>query len=93
MGLKINLVYDAQASAAPQSFRDAMQTAADQLQFVIYDNITVNIGVGYGEFNGAALPGPVAEGGPAYGTYEAYSTLRAQLAASETSSTDVTAVN
>jgi len=93
MGLKINLVYDAQASAAPQSFRDAMQTAADQLQFVIYDNITINIGVGYGEFNGAALPGAVAEGGPAYGKYEAYSTLRAQLAASETSPTDVTAVN
>src|SRR5947209_7398775 len=93
MGLKINLVYDAQASAAPQSFRDAMQAAADQLQFVIYDNITLNIGVGYGEFNGAALPRNVAEGGPAYGTSEAYSTLRAQLAASETSPTDVTAFN
>src|SRR5437868_5113090 len=55
--------------------------------------ILLYIGVGYGEFNGAALPGAVAEGGPAYGKYEAYSTLRAQLAASETSPTDVTAVN
>jgi serralysin len=52
----INLVYDAAALAAPQSFRDGMQAAANMLDAHLADNITVNIAVSYGTFNGAALP-------------------------------------
>ena len=53
--LTINLVYDAQALAAPQSFRDGMQAAANIIQAAIIDPITVNIAVGYGEFGGQAI--------------------------------------
>ena len=35
----LNLIYDAFALAAPQSFRDGMATAANLLMGAIYDNI------------------------------------------------------
>lgn len=93
MGLDINLIYDSKASGAPQSFRDAVSSAAIQLDSTIYDNITLNIVVGYGEINGAPLTGGFAEGEPANGITEQYSALYAQLAATETSPTDAAAVN
>ena len=54
-GLTINLIYDASALAAPQSFRDGMQAAANMLEAAFNDNIVINIAVGYGEFGGVAL--------------------------------------
>ena len=48
--LTINLVWDAAALAAPQSFRDGVQAAANILQAAIYDPLTVNVGVGYGDY-------------------------------------------
>ena len=54
-GIHINLIYDAFALAAPQSFRDGMQAAVNILQAAFLDPITVNIAVGYGEFGGTAL--------------------------------------
>ena len=92
----INLVYDAQALAAPQSFRDGMEAAADMLEHHLIDNITVNIAVGYGELNGTALssqnvsvggPGPTTNGD---GFDLSYFILRAALAAHNTSATDTT---
>src|SRR5207237_226841 len=58
--ITINLVYDAQALAAPQSFRNGMQAAANIIQAAIIDPITVNIAVGYGEFGGFAISPNVA---------------------------------
>ena len=55
----INLEFDAQAQAAPQSFRDAIQTAADIIDETLTDSITVNIAVGYDELtpvNGSPQP-------------------------------------
>ena len=48
--LTINLIYDADALAAPQSFRDGMQAAANMLEGAFDDKITINIAVGYTEF-------------------------------------------
>ena len=93
-GLVINLVYDAQALAAPASFRTGMQEAANLLEAAIQDNITVNIGVGYGEIDGSALPGPnTSEGDDGPGLGESYASLRTLLASHETSTADLIAVN
>jgi hypothetical protein len=91
-GLKINLIYDSAAKAAPTSFRDGMQRAADILESIFHDGITVNIVVGYGEFEGSPLFGDESLGGVDHGVPESYSELRALLAADETSSDDATAV-
>ena len=56
--LTINLIYDADALAAPQSFRDGMQAAADMLESAFDDKITINIAVGYGEFGGVHVIQP-----------------------------------
>lgn len=90
----INLSYDAAALAAPQSFRDDMQAAADMLDAHITNNITVNISVSYGTFNGVALPNQnTSEGGFGSGITESYSDLLNLLSTNETSADDVTAVD
>ena len=88
----INLVYGANALAAPQSFRDGMQAAADILRALIINNITINIDVGYGEFDGTALPPETSEGGDE-GVFETYANLRGLLANHENSAADITSVN
>ena len=93
-GLVIHLIYDKQALAAPQSFRTGMQDAANILDAAIQNNITINIKVGYGEFNGQPLTNQNESlGGPAQVVTETYSQLRALLKSHETSSADVTSVN
>ncbi len=52
----INLIYDAAAQAAPQSFRDGVNAAADMLEDHFLDDITININVSYGTYAGTALP-------------------------------------
>jgi Bacterial cadherin-like domain/Bacterial Ig domain len=94
----INLVYDAQALGAPQSFRDGMEAAATMLEHHMTDNITVNISVGYGEIGGSPVSSNVSVGGPgpnADGTNVpvSYTDLRADLAAHNTSATDQTALD
>ena len=56
----MNLVldYESSALAAPQSFRDAMQSAANILDSAVTDNITVTILVGYGDWD--KNRGPIA---------------------------------
>ena len=53
--MNINLIWDSNALAAPQSFRDGVQAAASVLEAAIDNPITVNISIGYGEYD---------EGGP-----------------------------
>ena len=90
----INLIYDSFALAAPQSFRDGMLTAANLLTAAIYDNITINIAVGYGEYNnGQPLPNQNTSLGGDSGFSITYSTLRALLASHETSLADTSSVN
>ncbi|HEY4404550.1 MAG TPA: NF038122 family metalloprotease [Xanthobacteraceae bacterium] len=101
-GLTINLIYDANALAAPQSLRDGMQAAANMLEAAFNDNIVVNIAVGYGEFGGVTLPHQnISEGNIGYtgagtngqGISEAYSDLRTLLLDHEGSADDITSVN
>jgi hypothetical protein len=94
----VNLEYDAQAQAAPQSFRDGMQQAANALDAAYTNNITINIAVGYGEFLGHALPNQnTSEGNIDYngadgeGFFPTYQTLRSLLISHATSADQQTA--
>jgi hypothetical protein len=77
--MQINLEYDSQARAAPQSFRDAIQAAANVLDASFSDNITINISVGYGEINGTPESSGGASAGPSTGVYDSYSQVRSWL--------------
>jgi hypothetical protein len=91
--MNLNVIYDAAALAAPQSFRDGIATAVGLLNAAIRDAITVNITVGYGEIGGQALPNQNTSEGSAGGCFvESYSSLRAQLASHATSADDLSSV-
>lgn len=95
--LTINLEYDPLAAAAPQSFRNGLQAAANILQAAIATPITVNIMVGYGEID---LGGPAysplvsnfSEGGITSVVRVSYPALRNALAAVDTTPTGVQAI-
>jgi VCBS repeat-containing protein len=83
----LNIVLQYQNSAPP-SFQNAMQSAANILDSLIVNNITVYIQVTYDTSLGTS-----AEGGDLNGNAVSYSTLRNALAANATSSADQTFVN
>src|SRR5450759_880294 len=95
MSLNLVLAYESSALAAPQSFMDGMQTAANILDSLIADNITVTIRVGYGDWNNNQDTGLTTgvEGGDLLGLNESYTNLRSALASHETSTVDQTFVN
>ncbi len=76
--MDINLVYDPSVSVAPSGFTVALTYAAQILDHLITDPITVNISVGWGEIGGTPISSG-AEGGPANGTVVPYTTLLADL--------------
>src|SRR5947209_5835933 len=76
----IHLEFDSRAQVAPQSFRDAIQAAANVLDATFTDNITVNITVGYGEIEGTPEPSGGASAGPNSGVLVNYSQVRTWLA-------------
>src|ERR1700748_2897020 len=57
-GLTINLVFDAAAMAAPQSFRDGITQAMQMICAVVTDHITVNLQIDYSGTGGGAFAGP-----------------------------------
>jgi hypothetical protein len=57
-GIKINLILDAAAQAAPDSFKNGLQQAAAILAANITDQITVNINIDYSGTGGGAAAGP-----------------------------------
>src|SRR5882724_11443527 len=67
-----------------------MQAAANLLQQAFNDNITVNIGVGYGEQNGVPLANQNSAVGQAPETLISYSQLRSDLISVATSPDDFT---
>src|ERR1700727_62610 len=93
--MNLILDYESSALAAPQSFLNAMQTAANILDSTILNNITVTIEVGYNDFlnNAITTLGSSATGGALSGSFAAYTSLRPALASHETSSLDQTFVN
>jgi hypothetical protein len=63
--LQINLRYDSSVALAPTGFKAAMAAAAQYLDTLIINPITVTIQVGYGEDGGIPLDnGVLGEGGP-----------------------------
>src|SRR5882724_3692834 len=72
-GITINLLFDAAAMAAPQSFRTGVEQAASVLAATIKDQITVNIKIDYSGTGGGAAAGPDN------GQYVSYSTVKADL--------------
>jgi len=93
--MNLVLSYESSALAAPQSFRDAMQTAANILDSVILNNITVNILIGYGDWDNGLDTGLTtdAEAGDLNGLTVSYTNLKTALASHETSAFDQTFVN
>ena len=72
-GLTINLLFDAAAMAAPQSFRNGIEQAASILAATITNKTTVNIQIDYSGTGGGAAAGPDS------GQYVSYSTVKADL--------------
>ena len=72
-GLKLNLLYDAAAMAAPAAFRAGMVQAATLLSQAISSPVTVNINIDYSGSGGGAYAKPDD------GRYVDYSTVRADL--------------
>jgi hypothetical protein len=72
-GFHINLNFDAAALAAPQSFRDGITAAAQMIEAVLSDNITVNLAIHYKGTGGGAFAGPSG------GFFEPYAQVRSAL--------------
>jgi len=89
--MQINLIYDSSTSSAPSGFITVMNAAAQYLDSLITNNITVNIQVGWGEVAGQSLAtGDLGEGG-ANGVIMSYTQLKADLLANSSSAADATA--
>ena len=96
-GLIINLVPDSSVASAPPGFVAAIQAAAAVFEQTFRgDNITINIGYGWGTFNSTVDPNLTgstgAEGGPLNGDNISYSTLKSWLTANVNSVADATMV-
>ncbi len=88
--MQINFIYDASVAAAPAAFKAGLADAAAYLDSLITNDITVNIQVGWGENNGAAItPNSLSTGGPKQdGMGMTYAQLKAALTANATSAAD-----
>ncbi len=82
--MEINLSFDSSVTLAPSGFVTAMDRAAQELDALITNPITVNIDVGYGEIQGQPLPAYTSEGGATQAALP-YSTLVDELKAHATS--------
>jgi hypothetical protein len=77
--MQINLVYDRSVNNAPPEFITALNAAAEYLDGMILNPITVNVEVGYGEDAGQPLNADeLGEGGPRFTTL-AYSQITPDL--------------
>jgi hypothetical protein len=89
--MDIKLSYDSSGSSAPAAFKTALQFAAQYLDTLITNPITVRISVGYGEFEQTPLTGGESEGGP-QGQGLSYTHLVGDLTANATSAAQQEAV-
>jgi hypothetical protein len=79
--MNINLEFDSSVEKAPAGFTTAVQAAANALDALLTDPITVNISVGFGEIGGSRIPSPISEGGPLAGTDLSYAEVQQEFAA------------
>jgi hypothetical protein len=83
--MQINLVYDSSVGSAPEAFKTAMTTAANYLDNLFTDPITINIAVGWGEYAGTPVAANFGSGGPAsVSQFFSYSVVRNALIAHAT---------
>ena len=90
--MQINFVYNSSVDLAPTGFKVALTAAAQYLDGLIANVITVTVQVGWGEDNGAPITGDIATGGPAAGIFDPYDLLKSNLIANATSVTDETVI-
>ncbi|HQT77758.1 MAG TPA: NF038122 family metalloprotease [Rhodopila sp.] len=88
----INITWDSSVASAPSAFKTAVISAAQYLESQFIDPITINISVGYGEVNGAALGSNALGSSQSYLNSFSYSTLRTALSNDATSAADASAV-
>ena len=94
--MQINLIWDSSVNAAPAGFEPAIVTAANAIDALITNPITVNIQVGWGEIGGTPFTAPIAgqtegEGGTATSKVLSYAQVRGNLTANATSTAALTA--
>jgi FG-GAP-like repeat len=80
--MNINLIWDSSVAGAPSGFETAVTYAADALDSLLSDPITVNILVGWGEDDNGTYPvsgGDEALGGTIGGVDLTYAQLKADL--------------
>jgi hypothetical protein len=85
----INLIYDPSVNNAPAGFKTALNVAAQFLDNLFSNPITVNIEVGFGENAGTPLGNSIATGIFTNGTYLTYDSLKADLGTNATSGLDL----
>jgi hypothetical protein len=91
--MQINFVYDSSVQNAPAGFKQGLTIAANIIDAMMLDPITVAIDVGFGEDNGSVLPANVlGEAQPAFGVLMSYSEVMAGLTAAATSTDDAAVV-
>jgi hypothetical protein len=89
--MQINFVYDSSVQNAPAGFIPGLIAAANIIDQVILNPITINIDIGYGEDDGSALSGgTLGEAQPAFGLLQSYGQLVAELSKAGTSANDAT---
>jgi hypothetical protein len=93
--MDINLIWDSSVAGAPAAFKTAMVAAANFLDNLIVNPITVNIQVGYGEDDNGAFQitaNDLSLGGALAFQSVDYSTLRSDLVANATTAADRLAI-
>ena len=91
-GFTINISWDSSVASAPSGFTTAVTAAAQYLESLFSNPITVSIDVGYGEVMGNALGGNTLGASESYLSSYSYGTLVNALGANATSSADASAV-
>ncbi len=88
--LTIVLNWESSALSAPQAFRDNCTAAANMIAATVKNVITVNILVGYGDYNNGQITGLTtsAVGGDLGGHFHTYTALRASMVANAVTSDD-----
>jgi len=90
--MDINLEYDPSVNSAPAGFKIALTAAANYLDSLITNPITVNIAVGWGEIEGRPITNYDSYGGPGFGEFVSYDQLTGYLRSHINSAADATAL-
>jgi hypothetical protein len=91
--MQINFIYDSSVQNAPAGFKQGLIIAANIIDAMILNPITVNIDIGFGEDNSLLLPnGTLGEAQPAFGVLLPYSDVVRGLTAAATSADDAKVV-